>query len=397
MEGRRKREISGEDPADQRYHLAQFPQEQPGRGFALRPENSIAPQASKIPQHFGAMVAEWLDCSPPTKANRVKSPAGSFPDFRKRESCRTLVSEFSRGSPVSPASAFHPNLSTDFDFKIPWPALAMSNLKFSVRQFSQANQPDPSAQNTNYSIVSHYSWSLCRSSCVESASLSPRRAWFGFRISARGYHAGRCRWSAGFLGVLPFSPSLRSDRSSSPTSLHPHRISEPRYDVVGRRVFSGISCFLPPLHSNAAQPPTRFILTGSQDLVTRPVKLITVEEKLVAAMAPHIWSYCPSPTLKISIQGHVAAYIAQLSWPRRFLALQVELSGRWGRRRGNSRSDFPKTSDISRTRAARVPVDLSRHASIIHRDPFVTLPALLQLPAMALEHFASHALGEGQA
>ncbi|KAJ8867938.1 hypothetical protein PR048_031747 [Dryococelus australis] len=50
-----------------------------------------------------------LDCSPPTKANRVQSPAGSHPDFRKRESCRTmpLVDELSRGSPVPPALAFH--------------------------------------------------------------------------------------------------------------------------------------------------------------------------------------------------------------------------------------------------------------------------------------------------
>ncbi|KAJ8888113.1 hypothetical protein PR048_007600 [Dryococelus australis] len=42
--------------------------------------------------------------SPPVKANRVQSPTDS-PDFRKWESCRTmsLVSRFSRGSPVSPA------------------------------------------------------------------------------------------------------------------------------------------------------------------------------------------------------------------------------------------------------------------------------------------------------
>ncbi|KAJ8897118.1 hypothetical protein PR048_002464 [Dryococelus australis] len=49
-------------------------------------------------------VAERLSRSPRTKANRFQSPAGS-PDFRKRESCRTmsLVGGFSRGSPVSPA------------------------------------------------------------------------------------------------------------------------------------------------------------------------------------------------------------------------------------------------------------------------------------------------------
>ncbi|KAJ8880666.1 hypothetical protein PR048_017136 [Dryococelus australis] len=54
-----------------------------------------------------AEVAERLDCSPPTKANRVQYPAGS-PDFRKRESCRmvALVSAFSRGFLVSPALSF---------------------------------------------------------------------------------------------------------------------------------------------------------------------------------------------------------------------------------------------------------------------------------------------------
>ncbi|KAJ8867220.1 hypothetical protein PR048_031018 [Dryococelus australis] len=46
-----------------------------------------------------------LDDSPPTKANRVQSQAGSLPNFRMWGSCRTmpLVGGFSRGSPVSPA------------------------------------------------------------------------------------------------------------------------------------------------------------------------------------------------------------------------------------------------------------------------------------------------------
>ncbi|KAJ8875089.1 hypothetical protein PR048_022980 [Dryococelus australis] len=53
----------------------------------------------------GAAVAERLACSPPTKANRVQSPAGSFPDFRMGKTRRTipLVGEFSRGCAVSPA------------------------------------------------------------------------------------------------------------------------------------------------------------------------------------------------------------------------------------------------------------------------------------------------------
>ncbi|KAJ8876059.1 hypothetical protein PR048_023967 [Dryococelus australis] len=49
-----------------------------------------------------AAVSERLACSPPTKANRVQSPAGSLPDSRMWESCRMvpLVGGFSRGSPA---------------------------------------------------------------------------------------------------------------------------------------------------------------------------------------------------------------------------------------------------------------------------------------------------------
>ncbi|KAJ8891742.1 hypothetical protein PR048_004277 [Dryococelus australis] len=55
----------------------------------------------------GATVAERLALSPPTKANRALSPAGSL-DFRKWESCRTmpLVGGFPRGSPVFPTPSF---------------------------------------------------------------------------------------------------------------------------------------------------------------------------------------------------------------------------------------------------------------------------------------------------
>ncbi|KAJ8890939.1 hypothetical protein PR048_010448 [Dryococelus australis] len=42
------------------------------------------------PDSEGTVVAERLDYSPPTKANRVHSPAGSLPDFRKWESGRTM-------------------------------------------------------------------------------------------------------------------------------------------------------------------------------------------------------------------------------------------------------------------------------------------------------------------
>ncbi|KAJ8884350.1 hypothetical protein PR048_016207 [Dryococelus australis] len=55
----------------------------------------------------GATVAERLACLPPSKANRVQSPAVS-PDSRQWGLCRTmpLVGGFPRGSPASPAPAF---------------------------------------------------------------------------------------------------------------------------------------------------------------------------------------------------------------------------------------------------------------------------------------------------
>ncbi|KAJ8881207.1 hypothetical protein PR048_017681 [Dryococelus australis] len=58
----------------------------------------------------GATVAERLARPPPTKANRVQSPAES-PDFHKWESYRTmpLVGGPSRGSPTSPATPVPPH------------------------------------------------------------------------------------------------------------------------------------------------------------------------------------------------------------------------------------------------------------------------------------------------
>ncbi|KAJ8893210.1 hypothetical protein PR048_005796 [Dryococelus australis] len=55
-----------------------------------------------------AAVAGWLYCSLPTKANWLQSPAGSLPDIRLWESCRTmpLVGRFFRGSPISPSLSF---------------------------------------------------------------------------------------------------------------------------------------------------------------------------------------------------------------------------------------------------------------------------------------------------
>ncbi|KAJ8881286.1 hypothetical protein PR048_017764 [Dryococelus australis] len=48
-------------------------------------------QYAPVSYSKGAMMVEWLDCSPPTKANRVYSPAGPHRDFRKWELCWTML------------------------------------------------------------------------------------------------------------------------------------------------------------------------------------------------------------------------------------------------------------------------------------------------------------------
>ncbi|KAJ8871245.1 hypothetical protein PR048_027551 [Dryococelus australis] len=72
---------------------------------ALRARKSLRSQHLDITFSVdsGATVVKWLD-----QTNPVKSPAGSLPDFRMWESCRTILlfGGFSLGSPVSPALSF---------------------------------------------------------------------------------------------------------------------------------------------------------------------------------------------------------------------------------------------------------------------------------------------------
>ncbi|KAJ8867939.1 hypothetical protein PR048_031748 [Dryococelus australis] len=76
-------------------------------GLLLGKELQTVPEIGEmfyveVPGRIRATVTERLARSPPTKANRVQSPARSL-DFRTWESCRTmpLVGRFFRGSPVS--------------------------------------------------------------------------------------------------------------------------------------------------------------------------------------------------------------------------------------------------------------------------------------------------------
>ncbi|KAJ8885904.1 hypothetical protein PR048_012110 [Dryococelus australis] len=69
--------------------------------FSSSPEKSNSVQTAPA-------VDELFDCLPPIKANWVQFPPGSLPNFRKRESCRTipLLGGISLRSPVSPTIAF---------------------------------------------------------------------------------------------------------------------------------------------------------------------------------------------------------------------------------------------------------------------------------------------------
>ncbi|KAJ8894552.1 hypothetical protein PR048_007209 [Dryococelus australis] len=72
--------------------------------FYRKKSPSLPVVVSNVSYQYGPRwCREWLVYSPPTKVNRVQSPAGS-PDFRKWESCRTmpLVGRFPWGFPLPP-------------------------------------------------------------------------------------------------------------------------------------------------------------------------------------------------------------------------------------------------------------------------------------------------------
>ncbi|KAJ8871161.1 hypothetical protein PR048_027466 [Dryococelus australis] len=56
------------------------------------------------------------------------------------------------------------------------------------------------------------------------------------RMFACGNRAGRCRWSAGFFGDLPFPPPFHS--GAAPYLNHPHRISRPRWQEPPKSLHS---------------------------------------------------------------------------------------------------------------------------------------------------------------
>ncbi|KAJ8878392.1 hypothetical protein PR048_018970 [Dryococelus australis] len=137
------------------------------------------------------MSSTGLELSLPTNMKRFRFPAGSLPDFLKLESLWTmpLVDGFSRGSPVSPAFAFkryailtsfHPHRRT--------------KLQVTVHLANYGHRPKI--------CLAHFGELLGGPGLIP-GGVTPRFSHVGIvQQDAAG--------PAGFLGVLPFTPSLHS-------------------------------------------------------------------------------------------------------------------------------------------------------------------------------------------
>ncbi|KAJ8867237.1 hypothetical protein PR048_031036 [Dryococelus australis] len=224
-------------------------------------------------------VTERLDCSPPTKANRVQSPVGPLPDFRMWKSCRKmpLLGGFSRGSPVSPAPCIpHFTLAGSQNRDVLISSLAHSN---PVNLFRRV-------------------WRLCKNVLVRlaDASASPPR-----RITRVGEDS---RWRSKTLYILPQPSGLQSlteaawssvrerskvrmttgDGGTTANEYYTHPSKGNRVRVSARllpdfhtwescrtmpvvdRQPEGFIGNLPSLHSCAAPFSPHFTLIGCQDL-----------------------------------------------------------------------------------------------------------------------------------
>ncbi|KAJ8878298.1 hypothetical protein PR048_018875 [Dryococelus australis] len=261
---------------------------------------------------LGAAGAERLDCSPTTKANRVKYPAGSLPDTRKRESCRTmtLVGGFSRRSPVSTALVFrlspHFTLIGSREFGVksrPNLSLAVLQLHMFRTLFRYYGKTAQLARRSDEALVVHVSVARIAPSLLdlgrgvptgrallalpqnpfshpqesrwtEGAAVAqrletpPLAKAVGSLPRLRESRAGRCLQSAGFLGGLPISPRpcipallrthLASPSSALKTSVPPETLRSFRQELIGGRRSDVISAVSTPVFSGI--PRIRLVL-----------------------------------------------------------------------------------------------------------------------------------------
>ncbi|KAJ8888944.1 hypothetical protein PR048_008438 [Dryococelus australis] len=229
----------------------------------------------------------WLACSSPTMANWVQSPAGS-PDFRKCESCRTmlLVSGFPQGFPVSLALSLRrccspqspsPALKTSLlratqisslhiiteqfrlhRYQLYWAHGGFKGISNGLRnQLHKSSNPQPRVITCGGNqqhhcvkregLVCYGLFTTTKSERPQwlsglSTRLSPRRTGFDSWEKGGGGGgncAGRCRWSASFLGDLPFPPLLHSAAApyspridvKDPPNLFTHSFTRLLFDI----------------------------------------------------------------------------------------------------------------------------------------------------------------------
>ncbi|KAJ8890426.1 hypothetical protein PR048_009934 [Dryococelus australis] len=192
----------------------------------------------------GAVVAKRLACSPPTRSNRAQSPAGSLPDFRMWESCRTmpLVGGPSQESPVSPAPLIPALLHTQLSHPRRLPRPHSSNLF--------THSPYPSASNSG--AVHDNEGHVCvQRTDVNVASLR------GFRDGL----SGQCRQRPSprgnrTLANRPFTPAERDADHEPQYSLKEEESVD--YFIIDWQVFLEEVLFSPPLHSTAASTSAHF-------------------------------------------------------------------------------------------------------------------------------------------
>ncbi|KAJ8883302.1 hypothetical protein PR048_015145 [Dryococelus australis] len=105
-----------------------------------------------------------------------------------------------------------------------------------------------------------YSRETTKRACERSAREIPH--WEGSELT--------CRQKATVAERLDYSPPTKTNRVQSPTGYSGFsRMENVPDDAAGRRVFSGISRFLPPLYSGVAPVSAHLFLIGSQNLVVR--------------------------------------------------------------------------------------------------------------------------------
>ncbi|KAJ8898171.1 hypothetical protein PR048_003531 [Dryococelus australis] len=122
-----------------------------------QPRTLISPLP--IPTVQGAAVVEWLDCSPPTKANWVlRSPAGSYMDFRKWELSRVFSGTSRFPCPLLPVT-FHAYFAS--------PSLALKiSMIIAVQITPVTHSNRVCRRNTCGMMLAHAVWTATHSSLL---------------------------------------------------------------------------------------------------------------------------------------------------------------------------------------------------------------------------------------